>query len=57
MIYPICDICGKDLKEFGAICFSPPNKKGYCKKYHICILCFNNVEKLFKRYRRVAQFG
>lgn len=34
MIAPICDICGEDLKEFGAILLSPPDID-VCIKQHI----------------------
>ena len=44
MIKPICDICKKELKEFGAILLSPPNND-LVRKYHICIDCFNKMEK------------
>lgn len=35
MITPICDKCGKEFEEFGALAFSPP-KNDLCLKYHIC---------------------
>lgn len=40
MIDPRCDICGEELKEFGAILLSPPNDINV-NKYHICIKCFD----------------
>jgi len=40
MIKPICDRCGKELKEFGALLFSPLDKHDRVMKYHICKECF-----------------
>ncbi len=48
MIRIICDICGKRLNEFGGLIFSPPNKKGFAKKWHLCRDCYKKVEKLFE---------
>ena len=45
-IKPICDRCKKELIDFGAILFSPPNKDGHCKKFHLCIKCYNKLEGL-----------
>ena len=39
-IKPICDICKKELTEFGAILLSPPDNDGHVKKYHICNECY-----------------
>jgi len=44
-IKPVCDKCKKELKEFGGILFSPPNEKGYVKKWHICKECYIKMEK------------
>ena len=46
-ISPVCNKCGKRLKEFGGLVFSPPNKKDIVKKYHLCVRCFVDVEKKF----------
>jgi len=40
MIKPKCDICDKELKDFGGLCFSPPEGLNV-KKYHICVKCWN----------------
>ncbi len=50
MIKPSCDICSKELKEYGAILFSPPKirfigEKQSCEKYHICVSCFKKIIK------------
>ena len=46
-INPICDKCKKDLGEFGALLFSPPDEKNYVKKFHLCKNCYNSlVQKL-----------
>ena len=45
MIKPICAMCNKELKQFGAILFSPPltNKNRFVVKYHICINCYKKL--------------
>jgi len=45
MIKPVCDLklsknCEGELKQFGAILFSPPKGKT-CIKYHVCKQCFD----------------
>lgn len=42
-IKPKCDKCGKELTEFGAILFSPPNDKSEVKKFHICVSCYQDI--------------
>lgn len=44
-IKPKCDKCGKELTEYGAILFSPPNGKNEVKKYHICVNCYKDIAK------------
>ena len=44
MIKPLCGICGKELKDFGAIVISPPehgNNDNRVDKYHVCIQCYD----------------
>jgi len=38
-IKPKCDFCKRELKKFGAILLSPPNKNNV-KKFHICRKCY-----------------
>jgi len=45
----MCDKCNKELTEFGAILFSPPNKKNGVKKYHLCVKCCKEIIKTFKK--------
>ena len=47
-IAPVCDFCGKELVEFGAILFSPP-KEHDVKKYHVCVNCFEEMMKGVKQ--------
>jgi len=47
-IKPICNKCKKELKEFGGILLSPPNKDNRVKKYHLCKTCFNKIEQEIK---------
>lgn len=48
MIKPVCDKCKKELDEFGAILFSPPDEKSFVKKWHLCKECYNDLEKELK---------
>lgn len=48
-IHPTCDKCKKELKEFGAILLSPPDKKNTVKKFHLCKVCYAEVLKLIKK--------
>lgn len=43
LINPICDVCKKELKDFGALLFSPPNNENIVKKYHICVGCYDEI--------------
>jgi hypothetical protein len=42
-IKPVCDKCGRELDEFGAILMGPPDKKGRVKKFHICTRCYRLI--------------
>ena len=44
-IQPKCDKCKEELKDFGAILLSPPNKKNEVKKFHICKGCYKEMAK------------
>ena len=46
-IKPICDKCKKELDDFGAILFSPPEGHNV-KKFHICKTCYNQIKEDFK---------
>jgi len=43
-IKPTCDRCGKELIEFGAILFGPPDQNSTVKKYHLCTSCFTKLK-------------
>jgi len=47
-IKPICDKCGNELTEFGALLFSPPDDSGITKKWHLCKTCYDEMVKVFK---------
>jgi hypothetical protein len=49
MIKPVCNLCGKELNEFGAILFGPPDNKNNVKKYHICVDCYKDIERRMKK--------
>jgi|6_EtaG_2_1085325.scaffolds.fasta_scaffold220113_2 hypothetical protein len=42
-IKPKCNICKKELVEFGAILLSPP-KKDIVRKFHICVVCYEKLK-------------
>lgn len=44
MLKIICSICDIELKDFGALLFSPP-KESEVKKFHICKECYNELFK------------
>jgi len=43
-INPICDKCKKELEDYGALLFSPPNENNV-KKYHLCKSCFEKIKE------------
>jgi len=45
-IRPKCDMCKKELKEFGGILLSPP-KKNIVKKFHLCVECYKKISRFF----------
>lgn len=47
-IKPYCDICGRELTEFGAILLGPPDKQSLTKKFHLCTDCYARIEKTVK---------
>jgi hypothetical protein len=42
-IKPICDRCKKELEEYGAILFSPPDKDNNVRKLHLCRSCYKEM--------------
>jgi hypothetical protein len=42
-IKPGCDKCKKELVDFGAILFSPPDPNNNVKKFHICKKCYQTL--------------
>lgn len=44
-INPYCEVCKKQLRTFGAILLSPPNKRGFVIKHHLCKSCYKNIVK------------
>ncbi|MCH7850537.1 MAG: hypothetical protein IH845_02735 [Nanoarchaeota archaeon] len=43
MINPKCDICLKELEDFGGLLFSPPDIEGKVIKNHLCGECYNKL--------------
>ncbi len=48
-IKPVCDRCKKELKTFGALLFSPPDKKSVVRKFHVCVVCYEKLVREFKK--------
>ncbi len=52
-ISPICDACGKELQEPGALLFSPPptvEKHAPVTKYHVCVPCYRELlDRFFEK--------
>ena len=46
-IKPVCDRCGRELDEFGALLLSPPTSGNMVRKYHLCKSCYNSIIKEF----------
>lgn len=44
-IKPVCDMCGNELIEFGAILLSLPNDISEVKKFHICKPCYEKISE------------
>ena len=42
-INPICDMCKKELDDFGALLLSPPDQSGMVRKFHICKSCYKKM--------------
>jgi len=42
-IQPVCDKCKKELTDFGAVLFSPPDEENNAKKFHICKECYQKL--------------
>ncbi len=49
VIKPKCDMCKKELTDYGALLFSPPNAKSQVVKYHICKTCYKALEEQIKK--------
>lgn len=47
-IRPHCNKCKKELDNFGAILFGPPDSKDVVKKFHLCKKCYLKMIKGFK---------
>ena len=47
-IAPTCDKCGKELTQFGAILFSPPDEASTVKKFHLCVSCYEEIRATLK---------
>ena len=47
-IQPICDKCGKELIEFGAILLSPPDTEDTVTKFHVCTECYEEIMSEFE---------
>lgn len=43
-IKPLCDDCGQELVDFGAILLSPPKADSTVMKYHLCVVCYERIK-------------
>lgn len=43
-----CIKCDTELKEQGALLFSPPDNMGWVKKYHYCQKCWELIKALIE---------
>ncbi len=46
-INPICNKCGQELADFGAILLSPPDKDDKIEKFHVCKGCYKEIINAF----------
>ncbi len=46
-IKPLCDKCKLELKDFGGILLSPPDKRNKVRKFHLCKKCYAEIVKSF----------
>jgi len=49
MIDAKCDKCKNDIEKKGAILWSDPNKREWCKKTHLCKKCYKEIMKIIKK--------
>jgi hypothetical protein len=44
-----CDRCGRELKQAGALVFSPPNREAWMvEKHHVCAECWPELVAFLK---------
>lgn len=53
MIRITCSRCNADLKDPGALIFSPPNQQGTVVKIHLCIDCWKDLTYQFLKWPEV----
>ena len=50
-----CDQCGRDLKEPGALVFSPPKGEGWLvEKYHLCVDCWQAIAEQVRNGKKLT---
>jgi len=42
-IKPKCNMCKKELEDFGGILLSPPSKEEMVRKFHLCKKCYEKI--------------
>ena len=42
----VCDFCGEEMTDLGALLFSPPYQ-GMTWKYHMCKKCYKRMKEEF----------
>lgn len=53
MIKVICSMCKEELMEPGAILLDVPDKHSMCKKYHLCVKCYNFIKTIIDKINEI----
>ena len=51
-----CKKCGSEFEQ-GALLFSPPNKKGKCKKTYLCKNCYDTIVQSIIKYDPISSLN
>ena len=54
-ITPKCNKCGKELHDFGALLFSPPDGESKTIKYHLCKNCYGKIIENFYPIKNIKK--
>lgn len=48
-IKPICNLCGNELEEFGAILLGHPDECNKVEKFHLCRKCYEEIRCMIRQ--------